>query len=132
MATDDTILTDDSLSRRPEGVAIALKVPWYRSLWLSSVSDVLVVVEGREIPRDELRAELGERSYRIEELQEQWDVLWFLQDRLQIVIPLDPPPDAGEEVQVEVTLDLRLPYMQIAPMRYVTNHATNSRALAVH
>jgi Domain of unknown function (DUF6379) len=132
MATDDTILTEDSLSRRPEGVAIALKVPWYRSLWLSSVSDVRVVVEGREIPRDELRAELKHRSYRIEELPEQWDVLWFLQDRLEIVVPLDPPPEAGEKVQVEVTLDLRLPYMQIAPMRYVTNHATNARALAVH
>ena len=32
---------------------------------------------------------------------------------------------------VEVTVDLRLPYMQIAPMRYVTNHATNRRSLVV-
>ena len=32
---------------------------------------------------------------------------------------------------VEVTLDLRLPYMQIAPQRYVTNHASNRRSLDV-
>ena len=41
------------------------------------------------------------------------------------------PVAAGAEVDVEVTVDLRLPYMQIAPMTYVTNHAANRRTLAV-
>ena len=132
MATGDTVLTDDSLIRRPEGLGIALTVPWYRSLWLSSVTDIAVAVEGKEIPKDELRVELGERTYRVEELQDRWDVLWFIQDRLVVVVPLDEPPAEGQEVDVEVTVDLRLPYMQIAPTKYVTNHASNRRSLAVH
>ena len=74
----------------------------------------------------------GERSYTLHELQEQWDVLWFIQDRLVVVVPLDEPPAEGKEVDVEVTVDLRLPYMQIAPATYVTNHASNRRSLAVH
>ena len=115
MATGDTVLTDDSLIRRPEGLGIALTVPWYRSLWLSSVSDIAVSVEGREIPTDDLRVELGERTYRVDELADQWDVLWFIQDRLVVVVPLDEPPAEGQQVDVEVTVDLRLPYMQIAP-----------------
>ncbi len=131
MATGDTVLTDNSLLRRPEGLGIALTVPWYRSLWLSSVSDIAVAVQGREIPTDDLRVELGERDYRVDELQDQWDVLWFIQDRLVVVVPLDEPPVEGQQVDVEVTLDLRLPYMQIAPMTYVTNHASNRRSLAV-
>jgi hypothetical protein len=131
MATGDTVLTDDSLIRRPEGLGIALTVPWYRSLWLSSVSDIAVSVEAREIPKDDLRVELGERSFGVDELQEQWDVLWFIQDRLVVVVPLDEPPAEGQQVDVEVTVDLRLPYMQIAPTKYVTNHATNRRSLAV-
>ncbi len=129
MATGDTVLTDDSLIRRPEGLGIALTVPWYRSLWLSSVSDIAVSVEGREVPRDDLRVELGERTYRVDELQDQWEVLWFIQDRLVVVVPLDEPPAAGRQVDVEVTVDLRLPYMQIAPTKYVTNHASNRRSL---
>lgn len=129
MATGDTVLTDDSLTRRAEGLGIALTVPWYRSLWLSSVSDIAVSVEGREIPKDRLRVELGERRYRVEELPDQWDVLWFLQDRLVVIVPLDEPPAPGQPVDVEVTVDLRLPYMQIAPMTYVTNHAANRRSL---
>ena len=132
MATGDTVLTDDSLIRRPDGLAIALTVPWYRSLWLSSVSGIAVAVEGREIPGENLRVELGDRTYRVEELADQWDVLWFIQDRLVVVVPLEEPPVEGQEVDVEVTVDLRLPYMQIAPQKYVTNHASNRRSLAVH
>jgi len=132
MATGDTVLTDDSLLRRPEGLGIALTVPWYRSLWLSSVSDIAVAVEGREVPRDDLRVELGERTFRVDELVDQWDVLWFIQDRLVVVVPLDEPPAEGQAVDVEVTVDLRLPYMQIAPTKYVTNHATNRRSLVAH
>jgi hypothetical protein len=131
MATGDTVLTDDSLIRRPEGLGIALTVPWYRSLWLSSVSDIAVSVEGREIPTDDLRVELGERTFRVDELADQWDTLWFIQDRLVVVVPMDEPPAEGDEVDVEVTVDLRLPYMQIAPAKYVTNHAGNRRLLAV-
>ena len=132
MATGDTVLTDDSLIRRPEGLGIALTVPWYRSLWLSSVSDIAVSVEGRAIPKEDLRVELGERTFRADELQEQWDVLWFIQDRLVVVVPLDEPPAEGEQVDVEATVDLRLPYMQIAPTKYVTNHASNRRSLVAH
>jgi Domain of unknown function (DUF6379) len=131
MATGDTVLTEDSLIRRPEGLGIALTVPWYRSLWLSSVSGIAVSVGGREIPAENLRVELGERTYRVDELADQWDVLWFIQDRLVVVVPLDEPPAEGEQVDVEVTVDLRLPYMQIAPQKYVTNHASNRRSLAV-
>ncbi len=132
MATGDTVLTDRSLIRRPVGLGIALTVPWYRSLWLSSVSDIAVSVEGRPIPADDLRVELGERSFRVAELADQWDVLWFIQDRLIVVVPLDAPPAEGQEVDVEVTVDLRLPYMQIAPQKYVTNHASNRRSLVAH
>jgi hypothetical protein len=132
MATGDTVLSDDSLIRRPDGLGIALTVPWYRSLWLSSVSDIAVSVDGREIPKEDLRVELGERTYRVEELQDQWDVLWFIQDRLVVVVPLDEPPAEGEQVDVEATVDLRLPYMQIAPQKYVTNHASNRRSLVAH
>jgi hypothetical protein len=136
MATGDTVLTDDSLLARPEGLGIALTVPWYRSLWLSSVSSIAVAVEGRPVPTEDLRVELAGQTFTVAELPDQWDTLWFIQDRLVVHVPysatpLDEPVVAGAEVDVEVTVDLRLPYMQIAPMTYVTNHAANRRTLAV-
>lgn len=131
MATGDTVLTDDSLLVRPEGLGIALTVPWYRSLWLSSVSSITVAVEGRPVPTEDLRVELAGQTYTVGALPDQWDTLWFIQDRLVVIVPLDESVAAGAEVDVEVTVDLRLPYMQIAPMTYVTNHAANRRTLAV-
>jgi hypothetical protein len=131
MATGDTVLTDESLVRRSEGLGIELTVPWYRSLWLSSVSGITVAVDGRPVPTDDLRVELAGRRDTVAELPEQWDTLWFIQDRLVVVVPLAEPVAEGAEVDVEVVVDLRLPYMQIAPMVYVTNHAANRRTLAV-
>jgi hypothetical protein len=131
MATHNTLLSDDSLSVRPEGLAIAIKLPWYRSLWLSSVSDIAVRVDGREVPTGTLTAELAGRTYRVAELPDRWDVLWFIQDRLVVVAPLDElPPD--QPVDVEMTIDIRLPYMQIAPRTYVGNKVTVSRQLVAY
>ena len=128
MATHNTLLSDDSLSVRPGAPAIAIKLPWYRSLWLSSVSDIAVRVNGREVPTGTLTVELAGHTYRVAELPDRWDVLWFIQDRLVVVAPLDePPPD--QPVDVEVTIDIRLPYMQIAPMTYVGNKVTVHRQL---
>jgi hypothetical protein len=119
MATGDTVLTEDSLSTRPDGLAVALTLPWYRSLWLSSVSDLAVRIDGQPVARDLLRVELGDRVFTVDELP----------DQLVVVVPVAEPPAPGELVDVEVTVDLRLPYMQIAPQVYVPNHAANRRQL---
>ena len=95
MATGDTVLTDDSLIRRPEGLGIALTVPWYRSLWLSSVTDIAVSVEGREIPKDDLRVELGERTYRVDELAGPVGRPLVHPGPAVVVVPLDEPRGRG-------------------------------------
>src|SRR4030095_7879550 len=104
MATGDTVLSDDSLTTHPEGLGIALTVPWYRSLWLSSVSDIAVSVEGREIPKEDLRVGLGARSSRVEGRPAEWAALCFSQDGLVVVVPLDEPPAEGQHVDVEATV----------------------------
>ncbi len=132
MATGDTVLSQDSVAVRRDGIAVSVTIPWYRSLWLSSVSSVAVRVGGEEVAADTLRVELAGRTYSVAELPEQWDVLWFIQDRMVVLVPLATPPSLGEVVDVEVTVDLRLPYMQIAPTVYVTNHASDRRRLPAH
>ena len=127
MATHNSLFRETDVHRHPDGLSVSVQLPWYRSLWLSAVDDVTATVDGVEIARERLRFELQGRSYRIEELPEQWDTLWFLADRPDIVIALDHVPDAGEQVTVEVVLTLRLLYMQIAPQRYVSNRVQVQR-----
>jgi hypothetical protein len=131
MATHNSLFREADVRRHPEGIAVSIQLPWYRSLWLSAVDDVAVKVNGAEIPKERLRFELQGRSYRIDELPEQWDTLWFLQDRPDVIIPLDPVPAAGERIEVDVVLTLRLLYMQIAPMRYVGNRVEVEREVVL-
>jgi hypothetical protein len=84
-----------------------------------------------QIPKEALRFELQGKSYSIAELPDQWETLWFVADKPDIIIPLDRVPESGEEIDVEVILTLRLLYMQIAPMRYVGNRVAVERKVVL-
>lgn len=131
MATHNSLFQDQNVSRHPEGLAVSVQLPWYRSLWLSAVDNVEARVNGVVVPAEKLRFELQGTSYRIHELPEQWDTLWFVADRPDVVISLENPPAEGDTVEVEVVLTMRLLYMQIAPMRYVTNRVAVERELVL-
>lgn len=131
MATHDSLFSAQDVRRTNDGLAVSVQIPWYRSLWLSAVDGVSVRVDGIEVPSAQIRFELQGTSYRIEELPEQWDTLWFVADRPDIVVALDDPPASGQRVSVEVVLTMRLLYMQIAPQRYVTNRVPVSREVVL-
>jgi hypothetical protein len=137
MATHNSLFSDKDVHRRENAIAVSVQLPWYRSLWLSAVDDVAASVNGVAVPKGDLRFELNGRSYRIEELPEQWDTLWFVADKPEVVIPLDHAPAAGEKLTVEVVLTMRLLYMQImpgvdgGPGRYVTNRVPVEREVVL-
>ncbi|QIG39173.1 pyruvate formate-lyase [Microbacterium sp. 4R-513] len=131
------LIADDSLRPHPDGLALQLTIPWYRSLWLSSVSTIRLTVDGAEIPSDDLAFELDGTRYALDELPEQSDTLWFLQSHPLLVARLDVPVALGEQHEVEIFGELRLPYMQIAPGQdggpgmYVPNIVHQSFSLTV-
>lgn len=137
MATHNTTFTEKDVRRTGTGLAVSLQLPWYRSLWLSAVDGVSARVNGIDIAPEKLRFSLAGREYRIEELPEQWETLWFVADRPDVLIELDTPPAAGETVTVEVVLTMRLLYMQImpgqdgGPGRYVTNRVPVEREVVL-
>jgi hypothetical protein len=137
MATHNSLFAEKDVRRTDDGIAVSVQLPWYRSLWLSAVDDVAVTVNGAAIPREALRFELQGRSYRIEELPEQSETLWFVADRPEVRIQLDEVPAAGDKLTVEVVLTMRLLYMQImpgtdgGPGRYVTNRVPVEREVVL-
>lgn len=137
MATHNSLFADSDVHRTASGISVSLQIPWYRSLWLSAVDNVEVRVNGTAIDRDHIRFSLGGREYRVEELPEQSETLWFLSDRPDVLVDLDALPAAGAEITVEVVLTMRLLYMQImpgvdgGPGRYVTNRVPVERTLVL-
>jgi sugar phosphate isomerase/epimerase len=109
------LLTEDSLRTHPEGLALALTLPWYRSLWLSSVTTLRATIDGEDVPADDLSFELDGRRYALDELPDQNDTLWYLQQHPLLVVRRDPPIELGARYDIGIAGELRLPYMQIAP-----------------
>ncbi|MGN6445230.1 C-glycoside deglycosidase beta subunit domain-containing protein [Amnibacterium sp.] len=126
-----------SLRSHPDGLALRLTIPWYRSLWLSSVGSITVTIDGEAVPQADLAFELDGVRYAMADLPEQSDVLWYLQSHPLLVIRRDRPADLGEQHEVVVHGELRLPYMQIAPGQdggpgmYVPNVVHQALTLAV-
>lgn len=137
MATHNSLFAESDVRRTDTGIAVAVQLPWYRSLWLSAVDGVAATVNGESIPEDRLRFVLNDREYRIAELPEQWETLWFVADKPEVLIDLGRAPEAGEQLTVEVVLTMRLLYMQImpgvdgGPGRYVTNRVPVERELVL-
>lgn len=107
----------DAASLRPhtEGLALALTLPWYRSLWLSSVSSLRLTVDGQEIPAEDLSLELGGVRYALADLPAQSETLWYLQEHPLLIARRHNPVSLGEKLRIQLVGELRLPYMQIAP-----------------
>jgi hypothetical protein len=131
MATHDSLIADNSLRAHPDGVALSLQLPWYRSLWLSAVNGFTLAIDGVDIPEDRLRFELAGTSYAIGELREHWDTLWYLQDHGVLVATLDAPLPLGSTHRIDVGADITIVYMQIKPGLYVPNTVHMSRQLTV-
>jgi hypothetical protein len=121
MATHDTLLSKKSLEVIPNGLSLALTVPWYRSLWVSSVTSINVWIDGTEVPQDKLSFRLNDNSWPMSEVPNQWETLWFMQDRAYLDMDLGKPGVAGDEHEITIHVEMRLPYMQIKPGFYLPN-----------
>ncbi|WP_251452588.1 DUF6379 domain-containing protein [Microbacterium sp. Marseille-Q6648] len=109
------LIQDDSLRPHPDGLALSLTLPWYRSLWLSSVSTISLTIDGTPVPASDLSFELGGTRYALDELPDQSETLWYLQAHPLLVVRRDQPVALGDTLDVTIHGELRLPYMQIAP-----------------
>ncbi|CAI3804364.1 C-glycoside deglycosidase beta subunit domain-containing protein [Pseudarthrobacter sp. MM222] len=131
------LLDDASLRTHPDGLALALTLPWYRSLWLSSVSSLRLTVDGNEIPAEDLSLELGGVRYALPDLPAQSETLWYLQEHPLLIAKTESPVALGEQHTVRLIGELRLPYMQIAPGQdggpgvYVPNFVNQALELTV-
>lgn len=121
MATHDTVVNQKSLSSISNGLSLALTVPWYRSLWVSSISSIDIKIDGADIPQDKLSLRINGKRFTMSEVPKQWEELWFMQDRAHLDIDLGAPGTIGDEHEITLHIELRLPYMQIKPGFYLPN-----------
>ena len=105
----NVLLEAQSLVARPDGLAIGLRLPWYRSLPLSVIQLDGLRIDGSDIPGEKLRFELNGKLRPLAEMADLTGEYWFVQDSLVQVA--DHAVAAGGEHEVDVTLSFYPPYI---------------------
>lgn len=92
------------------GIALELRLPWYRSLPLSTVEVDQVEFDGAKIDSKRVAFMLEGKSYALAELEEQVGHVWYVLDSAYLKIE-GLAAAIGSEHVVAVTLNLYPPYI---------------------
>ena len=95
------------------GFQFQMRLPYYRSVRLSLIDDITVIVDGRTFPRDSITVTLSEGTFSLDEMLTMADHYWEFgeigvvtvhcrKDYERMIIP--------EYNRVDVGIDLRIAY----------------------
>lgn len=102
------------LLRRTDGTLAArlrIRLPWYRSLPISCVEQLLFRIDGEPVDRDDLTIRLCDIAHTLDEAALLSDVSWFVLDEACAEFPVSDRLADGVH-QVEITMKLRIPYTE--------------------
>ena len=118
MTMSEGLVRRDALSVRDGLLALDLHLPWYRSLPISCLESVEVVVDGA--PATVTAVGVPGFTGTVAEAAAS-DADWDLRDALSVSLDREGRPGAHA---LEVTLAVRIPYLQIAPGVALVQRAT--------
>jgi hypothetical protein len=107
----DKLIEPDSLKLTQAGFSVGVRLPWYRTVPLSTVELVSLKVDARSIPADSIRFAINGGEWRLQQLPELVDQQWFVIDTAELRV-VDDRLDRGSEHEVEVVLAVYPPYIK--------------------
>ena len=111
---DRYIVVEDTLKDAAEGTQVGVRLPYYRGLGLSMIEAVDVSVDGVSADPADVSVTLGERTYPLSAMDEEYDAVWNFGEVGTVTVAglhLAPGPH-----DVHVRLRLRVSYL---PMKLV-------------
>ena len=130
MTSFSDMVMDGSPALRDGGdLLVPLRIPWYRSLALSTFEDIELTLDGVAVPRRAMRLEVGGRSWALDELAERTEEFWYVQDTGYVRVPA--PQSLGAVVEVAARLRQRIPYILVGPGQCMVKHTRQTRILEV-
>ncbi len=95
-------------------VGINIRLPWYRSLPISTVEELNFTINGKAIARENVTLEVDGVVYTQDELHKLDNKLWFNLDVQKALIKFDEPLSVGKH-KVSLLMQLRVPYVDKGP-----------------
>jgi hypothetical protein len=125
MTIQDRLIGESSLKATEAGFDLAIRLPWYRSLPLSTIEPAELRINAQAIDLTRVKVRINDKTIPNSELAARTDEFWFVLDPLTLEVSgttLKP----GEDVEVQFTLNVYPPY--IPGMCWVTRADRKLRA----
>lgn len=105
------VIGDEGITTSPSGLRIEIRLPWYRSLPVSTVEIDAVTIDGTRADPARVTFELEGRGIPLSTMADQVDTVWYVLDSAYLNVPwnrLDP----ATTHEVSVTMSLYPPYIR--------------------
>ncbi len=110
MIPAERVLGEEGLAASPEGLRLAMRLPWYRSLPFSTIDVGALSIDGTPVDLADARISYDGESWALAENGEKVNSFWFIRDSAFLVLPhvtLEP----GSSHEVALTLHVCPPYI---------------------
>lgn len=104
------VISDNGLTRSASGFELDIRLPWYRSLPLSTVSIGELKIDGQTIEPGAIRFEVNGKTFALDELINHPEEWWFVLDSAYLHVngtALEP----GNRHEVAVGVGIKPPYI---------------------
>jgi hypothetical protein len=123
-AGNDLCITDD-------GFEIDIRIPWYRSLPVSSLHSVEITLDGERIDPSAITFRLYGERYTLEDLPWVFVTWWYILDPGTLHVRYDRALSPGKQHTVELNLGFKIPYIMIGPNAHVQFNRVRKTLTAV-
>ncbi len=106
----ERIIGEEGLSVSADGLRLAMRLPWYRSLPFSIVEIEQVRIDGQPVDLSDAKVEFDGTVWPLSQLGEQTNSFWFVRDSAFLHMP-GQTAAPGSEHEVALSMFISPPYI---------------------
>jgi hypothetical protein len=106
----ERLIGEEGLCASANGLRLAIRLPWYRSLPFSTVEVASLIIDDVSVDMASVQVEYDEHSWTLEEMAEQTDAFWFVRDSAFLKLG-GFAGEVGDTHRVALTINVNPPYI---------------------
>ncbi len=121
MGASVNLIRENSLQVAEDGYTFQIRLNWYRSLPVSCVGILSLKLDGEPVPPEQILFEINDHQYELNQLGDQFEEFWFVQDFAGVRVCQPGKINAGETHTLDAEVSIRAPYIAVGPGKFLTN-----------
>jgi hypothetical protein len=106
----ERVIGEEGLAACEQGLKLAMRLPWYRSLPFSVVEVGPLEIDGKAVDLSDARISYDGQEWPLAENGERVDTFWFIRDSAFLVLP-SLSAEVGSAHEVSLNLFVSPPYI---------------------